>query len=159
MFRSFTVKNFRCFRDLTVEPLARVNLIAGKNNVGKTALLEALFLHAGASNPLVSININTFRGMELSSTDVRDLWGWLFYGKRMEETIELTSIDVNGLRRQLHVTLAAPTMTVITPPTSGQAGVRDGDSLAERRSALSTAVLASKELMMHYEDSGGRASL
>ena len=27
MFRSFTVKNFRCFRDLTIEPLERVNLI------------------------------------------------------------------------------------------------------------------------------------
>ena len=51
MFRSFTVKNFRCFQDLTIAPLARVNLIAGKNNVGKTALLEALYLHSGPRAP------------------------------------------------------------------------------------------------------------
>jgi AAA15 family ATPase/GTPase len=44
MLRSLTIKNFRGFRDLTIEPLARVNLIAGKNDVGKTGVLEALYL-------------------------------------------------------------------------------------------------------------------
>jgi len=48
MYQSFHVKNFRCFDDLQLNDLARVNLIAGKNNTGKTSLLEALFLHAGA---------------------------------------------------------------------------------------------------------------
>lgn len=44
MLRSLTIKNFRGLRELTIEPLARVNLIAGKNNVGKTGVLEALYL-------------------------------------------------------------------------------------------------------------------
>ena len=39
MYRSrFDVKNFRCFKDLQINDLGRVNLIAGKNNTGKTAL-------------------------------------------------------------------------------------------------------------------------
>jgi AAA15 family ATPase/GTPase len=50
MYRSFKVSNYRCFSDLTIAELERVNLIAGMNNVGKTALLEALFLHCGAYN-------------------------------------------------------------------------------------------------------------
>lgn len=44
MLRSLTIKNFRGFRELKIEPLARVNLIAGKNDVGKTGALEALYL-------------------------------------------------------------------------------------------------------------------
>lgn len=44
MLRSLHIKNFRLFRDLKIEHLNRVNLIAGKNNTGKTALLEALYL-------------------------------------------------------------------------------------------------------------------
>lgn len=44
MLRSLTIKNFRGFRELKIEPLARVNLIAGKNNIGKTGVLEALYL-------------------------------------------------------------------------------------------------------------------
>lgn len=47
MYKSFRVKNFRCFKDLQINDLGRVNLIAGKNNTGKTALMEAMYLLAG----------------------------------------------------------------------------------------------------------------
>ena len=47
MYTSFGVKNFRCFRDLQLDDLGRVNLIAGRNNSGKTALLEAICIHSG----------------------------------------------------------------------------------------------------------------
>ena len=30
MLRQFTVRNFRCLRELDIEPLARVNLIVGE---------------------------------------------------------------------------------------------------------------------------------
>ena len=41
---SLEITNFRCFEHLTIEKLGRVNLIVGKNSVGKTALLEGLWL-------------------------------------------------------------------------------------------------------------------
>lgn len=43
---SLEIKGYRCFEHLTIEKLGRVNLIVGKNNVGKTALLEALKIWA-----------------------------------------------------------------------------------------------------------------
>jgi AAA15 family ATPase/GTPase len=43
---SLEIKGYRCFEHLTIEKLGRVNLIVGKNNVGKTALLEALWIWA-----------------------------------------------------------------------------------------------------------------
>lgn len=48
---SLEIRNFRCFRDLRIERLGRVNLIVGKNGVGKTALLEALVLYAETGDP------------------------------------------------------------------------------------------------------------
>jgi predicted ATPase len=36
------IQNYRLFKDLKIDKLGQVNLIAGKNNTGKTALLEAL---------------------------------------------------------------------------------------------------------------------
>jgi predicted ATPase len=48
---SLEIRNFRAFRHLRIERLGRVNLIAGKNNVGKTCLLEALWLYARRGNP------------------------------------------------------------------------------------------------------------
>lgn len=45
MIESFEIQNYRLFKHLKIEKLGRVNLITGKNNVGKTALLEALWLY------------------------------------------------------------------------------------------------------------------
>ena len=39
---SFYIRNFRLFRELSIEKLSRVNLFVGRNNVGKSCLLEAL---------------------------------------------------------------------------------------------------------------------
>jgi AAA15 family ATPase/GTPase len=41
-YNNFEINNFRLFKHLKVNNLKRINLIVGKNNVGKTSLLEAL---------------------------------------------------------------------------------------------------------------------
>ena len=42
MLESLHIQNYRLFKDLKIDKLGQVNLIAGKNNTGKTALLEAI---------------------------------------------------------------------------------------------------------------------
>ena len=37
---------FKCFKNFRVDNLKRVNLIGGKNNIGKTAFLEGCFVNA-----------------------------------------------------------------------------------------------------------------
>jgi len=39
--KNIEIKNFKCFEDFKAEGFGRVNLIGGKNNVGKTAFMEA----------------------------------------------------------------------------------------------------------------------
>ena len=43
---SLEIRRFRCFQELRIGRLGPVNLIVGKNNVGKSTLLEALRLYA-----------------------------------------------------------------------------------------------------------------
>lgn len=43
--KNIEIKNFKCFEDFKAEGFGRVNLIGGKNNVGKTAFMEALELY------------------------------------------------------------------------------------------------------------------
>lgn len=45
MCDSFIAKNFRTFEEIIIPKLSKVNLFLGRNSVGKTALLEALYLH------------------------------------------------------------------------------------------------------------------
>ncbi len=56
MLDSLHIQNYRLFKDLKIEKLGQVNLIAGKNNSGKTALLEALLIFANEA----SVNILSF---------------------------------------------------------------------------------------------------
>jgi hypothetical protein len=51
MIDSLEIRGFRCFDHLEVKELARVNLLVGTNNSGKTSLLEALELWGTRAAP------------------------------------------------------------------------------------------------------------
>ena len=56
------IQNYRLFKDLKIDKLGQVNLIAGKNNTGKTALLEALRIVMSKGESSVINNIIFCRG-------------------------------------------------------------------------------------------------
>ena len=76
MLTELTVTNFRNLRAISLERLGRITLIAGKNGVGKTALLEALWLLSGPDLPELSTRLNAFRGLPITGPDTifRDLF-------------------------------------------------------------------------------------
>ncbi len=99
MIRELTVKNFRGFEHLEIPSLSNFNLIIGKNNVGKTALLEAVFLNVGQLNTATPIKIQSFRGINAQKLSNEFLWGFMFNKVNLSETIEITSIDnINHIR-------------------------------------------------------------
>ena len=63
MYTSVRIQNFRGFEDLTVDGLTRVNLIVGKNGVGKTGLLEAVYMLEATGNPFIAQLLNEWRGL------------------------------------------------------------------------------------------------
>lgn len=65
MFKQVTIERLRAIKYLKIEDFRQVNLLVGKNNCGKTTLLEALFLLIGASNPELPLRINTYRGLNI----------------------------------------------------------------------------------------------
>ena len=50
MIETIHIEGFKGFTDTTIGPLRKVNLIVGGQNVGKTSLLEAVFLTLGNGN-------------------------------------------------------------------------------------------------------------
>ncbi len=79
MFKSLQVSNFRSLRDVKLQKLKRLNLVTGSNGGGKTSLLEAVFLNAGAANPHLALSINSFRGDNIitpSSDHTFRSWFW-----------------------------------------------------------------------------------
>ena len=62
--REFSANNFKSFTELRLTDFDRVNLITGKNNTGKTSLLEAIFMSLGPTNPVLWATILARRGVE-----------------------------------------------------------------------------------------------
>jgi hypothetical protein len=107
MFQTFSVTNFRGFSGLVLKGLDRVNLIAGKNNTGKTALLEALLLHCNPGDTVLPLQINVHRGIEEPSKDVEGVARWLFWQGRAPG-ISLESQDSEGVTRTVTVQVLDP---------------------------------------------------
>lgn len=105
MYKTFKVRNFRGLRKLDISSLERVNLIAGKNNVGKTALLEALFLHSCPDQPGIIITLNGFRGLQ--SINMTELFREVFWNFDPSANVELRAAgDWGENERVLQVSLA-----------------------------------------------------
>jgi AAA15 family ATPase/GTPase len=76
MLKSFEISNFRCFSTIKGKGFSQVNLIGGKNNSGKTALLEALLLMAEPSRSSITkllafrrVNEKTIQAMPSKAWD------------------------------------------------------------------------------------------
>ena len=50
-FNTLSIKGFRSFKELRIGSMGRVNLITGRNNTGKSSVLEALRLLASNASP------------------------------------------------------------------------------------------------------------
>lgn len=62
MIDSLDIKGFRNLADLRIDSLSRVNLITGKNNTGKSSLLEAISLYATKCNLGIILQLLEERG-------------------------------------------------------------------------------------------------
>lgn len=117
MLKKISIKNFRGFKKLEVNDCHRFNLIIGKNNVGKTALLEALFLHIGSKNPELPLRINVLRGIiPQFPLKIESLWNSLFHNYDSEKTISIESTDTRHKSRKLEIKLASKDETKLLKP-------------------------------------------
>ncbi len=91
--KSIMIENFRAFKHLEIERLAQINLITGPNNIGKSCLLEALWLYVSGGHAdvikqiLLSRNEFDRKGLE-GIKSVKHL----FY---RDETISMLGVSPN----------------------------------------------------------------
>lgn len=64
MYSQFSASHFRRFEEVELRGLSRFNLITGPNGIGKTSLLEALFVFSGAFSPELALRLDMFRGQQ-----------------------------------------------------------------------------------------------
>jgi predicted ATP-dependent endonuclease of OLD family len=93
---SFEVENFRSLKYLKLEKLARVNLLVGKNNSGKTSVLEAFYILTRIEESDWFDYPEAMRGMSGIEQDFRTV----FYGFNATNTVRMSAY-YRGAKRGL----------------------------------------------------------
>lgn len=75
MYKDITIKRFRGIKHLKIEGFRNVNLFVGKNNCGKSTILEGLFLLTGPTNAELPLKINSLRNLNIVD---ENLWSLFF---------------------------------------------------------------------------------
>ena len=103
MLTDLSIKNFRLFEKFKIDNLARVNLIVGKNNVGKSTLLEAIQLLVSQGSPQALFEQLEARGeislYEKSFHPIGYDISHLFFGHRLKNgtTVEMKASGAHDL--------------------------------------------------------------
>jgi hypothetical protein len=114
LLNNLEVRSFRGFHHLKIEHLGRVNLIVGKNNVGKSALLEALRLYASKRSVITILGLLGVYDAEDNRQFVFSIpeerlvaLKYLFYGRQdvrsRLEPIQIGPIDSEAERLTINV--------------------------------------------------------
>ncbi len=104
MLKEIEIQNFRCFEQIKISGFERVNLIGGKNNAGKTALLEALFLNVAPDTSSLVILRDLRREPSEALQAMPDrAWDNLFYGLKKDRFIVIIGKDDNNNTERLEI--------------------------------------------------------
>ena len=95
-FKDITIDNFRGIDHLEVKEFAPINIFVGDNNIGKTSILEAIFLLSGMSNLSLPIRINGIRG--ISSLQQQENIRYIFHNISLDKEISIKSTITNKTR-------------------------------------------------------------
>lgn len=110
MIETLRIEGFRAFRELEVTGLGRVNLIVGRNAVGKTSVLEAISVVAeGMNAPRRLRALLDDRREYREARSPRDLplidWSRLFHGQPTDGLGDCTITLGGAVPRALHVSV------------------------------------------------------
>ena len=121
MLKCLQIRNFRGFNALKIDQLSGINLIVGKNNSGKTSLLEAIFLLAGAGNAQMAMNDNVIRGLEPGVVSTGEpFWKQLFSDLNVGQCIEIEADHKSHGQLTLKISLKRqPTTEIPLDRTNG----------------------------------------
>ena len=117
MLRRLRIRNIRGFGDLQIDELSGINLVAGRNNVGKTTLLEAIFLLGGAADAHMAVNPSVLRSVDADNDVPRSetFWKPLFSELDTGRTLAISGDHSVAGHMEQRITWERPISTEVFP--------------------------------------------
>ena len=100
MIKSIKIQNYKLFKSFLLENLPYILLIGGKNNCGKTSVLESLFMSLDCGNPAMFIRHLGWRGLSTFYNNAESLFAPAFYNFNLDEPITFEYF-INSSKKKL----------------------------------------------------------
>jgi AAA15 family ATPase/GTPase len=140
MLQDFYIRGFKSLKELSLREIPRITLIGGKNNVGKTSLLEAIFLFYDTANPGMLFRHLGWRGLNVPLTDTESLFAPIFTGFDIKQTIVFEAT----------VGIYKARMSIKSDPSPVSVDISNsGDTVASLQT--DTVATTSYRMNIHYE--------
>lgn len=98
--KEIEIKNYKCFTDFKAQGFARINLIGGKNNVGKTAFMEACYISVQEKYFALNDIVTTRYFLDIFD-DLRDEVGSRYITNFIQEKInDIGSVEIQNRQNQ-----------------------------------------------------------
>jgi AAA15 family ATPase/GTPase len=137
LMESFEVENFRSLKHLKLEKLARVNLLVGKNNSGKTSVLESLYSIANIETEKWLKPVDDARRLGSENEDFR----LLFYGFDGSLAIKLMAHYISENDAETNASLQAVLSIADKPALSNSSSDRLEKLVSSMRKPVAPFVL------------------
>ncbi|TGN96473.1 AAA family ATPase [Burkholderia sp. USMB20] len=125
MLKSVVIENYKGLEHLEVPNMAYFNLVGGRNDVGKSSLLEAIFAYFDRVNPTALFSHLGWRGITTVAGTPENLWGPAFSQFDLSRIMSIAGTDTNGITDIVTFRLDRNHVrpTAFTPFTGGVANI------------------------------------
>ena len=124
MISKLTIDGFKGFEHLELPRLTRVTLLGGRNNVGKTTVLEALFMFFDRLNPQMILRQFAWRGVSVISMEPESMWAPVFNNYDLYKPIVISAV-IKGNEERMTVKFNPNYVASAIPAaTSGAKGLQ-----------------------------------
>jgi AAA domain, putative AbiEii toxin, Type IV TA system/AAA domain len=162
MVDSISIENFRGFGQLSIDELALINIVVGDNAVGKTALLEAVFLTM-SGNAQQAMTLKQWRGQDIrfqagsGDSIAESLYGDLFNNAYSEGDITIRIRGRGFENRQLVISRLRGNVLVTTKDVPRNRRERRATKAAARGSVQQVSEALSVPIALTWSDENGRS--
>lgn len=92
MISKLSISRFKGFEHLELSKLTRITLLGGMNNVGKTTILEALFMFFDRFNPQMILRQFALRGVNVIPMEPESMWAPVFNNYELSKSIVISGL-------------------------------------------------------------------
>lgn len=122
MVTKLIIEGFKGFQQIEIPRLSRISLLGGRNNAGKTSVIEALFMFFDRFNPQLFLRQFAWRGIDSILFDPESMWAPAFLDYDLTKKISIIAA-INGSEEKMTITFNPNYSTPSIPTVTDNSGI------------------------------------